>query len=125
MVPSRDHHDVRKNVRGVRNSGGRIEEEAEFQAPNGEAARAADVSAAGFGSRLRASNCSSAVALLRSNITMPFRDARLGSSLVSPTAAPQFPSSGSAMAASRTKSSRNTPRARNQDVHEDFQKIDG
>jgi len=29
------------------------------------------------------------------------------------------------MAANRTKSSRNTPRARNQDVHEDFQKIDG
>src|SRR5579862_2724759 len=99
MVPSRDHHDVRKNVRGVRNSGGRTEAAAKFQAPNGDAARAADVSNVGFGSRLRASNCSSAVALLRSNITMPFRDARLGSGLVSPTAAPQFPSSAGPKAA--------------------------
>src|SRR5579862_5536048 len=94
MVPSRDHHEVRKNVRGVRNSGGRTEAAAEFQAPNGEAARAADVSAVGFGSKLRASNWPSAVALLRSNITMPFRDATCGSRLVSPTAASQPPSSG-------------------------------
>src|SRR5579863_8387593 len=95
MVLSRDDHEVRKKLRDVRNSGARTDADAKFPAPNADAARtAAAVASAGCGSRLRASNCASALALLRSNITMPFRDARFGSEVVSPTAAPHFACSG-------------------------------